>query len=96
MVGGLKIITVKAGYEAEFERLFNELRDEMRRHEPNCRLYSLLKSRTDPHSYIVQEQYLDQAALDEHEASIHGAKYFPQIRAVLDKITVEYFDIVVE
>lgn len=96
MIGGLKIITVKVGYEDEFERLFKELRDEMLLHEPNCLLYSLLKSRTDPYSYIVHEKYADQAALNEHEASVHGAKYFPQIRAVLDNITVEYFDVVVE
>ncbi len=30
MVGGLKIVQVKTGQEAEFERLFVELRSEMR------------------------------------------------------------------
>jgi quinol monooxygenase YgiN len=53
MVGGLKIILVKQGHEREFESLFAELRAKMREHEPDCLLYSLLKSRTNPRSYIV-------------------------------------------
>jgi quinol monooxygenase YgiN len=67
----------------------------MREHEPNCLLYSLLKSRTNPRAYIVEEQYRDQAALDAHQSSEHGAHFFPKIRALLESITVEYFDAVV-
>jgi quinol monooxygenase YgiN len=47
-VGGLKIVQVKPGHEAELERLFAGLRAEMRAHEPGCRLYSLLQSRAQP------------------------------------------------
>jgi quinol monooxygenase YgiN len=96
MVGGLKIVQVKAEHIVEFERLFAELRAEMRKHEPGCLLYSLLKSRTKPGAYIVHEQYRDQAALDAHQKSAHGARYFPQMRAVIEKIDVEYFDGVVD
>jgi quinol monooxygenase YgiN len=96
MVGGLKIIEVKKGHEAEFEALFAELRAEMRKHEPDCLLYSLLKSRAQPGDYIVHEQYRNQAALDAHQKSAHGAKYFPLMRAILEKIKVEYFDGVVD
>ncbi len=95
MVGGLKIIVVKAGHEREFESLFGEMRSKIREQEPNCSLYSLLKSRTDSRAYIVQEQYRDQAALEEHESSAHGKVYFPAIRAAIESITVEYFDAVV-
>jgi quinol monooxygenase YgiN len=95
MVGGLKIIFVKPGHEQEFESLFGELRMKIRDHEPDCVLYSLLKSRTNPLSYIVQEQYRDQSALEAHQASPHGKVYFPKIRAILESITVEYFDTVV-
>jgi len=95
MVGGLKIILVKAGHVQEFESLFRELRAAMREHEPDCLLYSLLKSRTNPLSYIVHEQYRDQRALDAHQASAHGAIYFPKMRAILESINVEYFDVVV-
>ncbi len=94
MIGGLKTILVKAGHEQEFESLFNELRTIMHEKEPECLLYSLLKSRTNPRSYIVQEQYRDQAALDTHQSSQHRKTYFPKMRAIID-ITVEYFDVIV-
>ncbi len=96
MVGGLKHVRVKVGHEAEFEAMFGELRAAMRKAEPGCLLYSLLKSRTDPRAYIVHEQYRDAAALEAHQASPHGAVYFPKMRGVLESITVEYFDGVVE
>ena len=64
--------------------------------EPGCLLYSLLKSRSDRQSYIVQEQYRDAAALAAHEASPHGEAYFPRMRELIESITVEYFDGVVE
>lgn len=95
MVGGLKVLTVAPGHEHEFETLFAELRNEIRVHEPGCLLYSLLKSRKNPRAYIVHEQYVDQAALDTHQKSPHGARYFPKIRAILEHIEVEYFDGVV-
>jgi quinol monooxygenase YgiN len=95
MVGGLKIILVKPGHEQEFESLFGELRLKMREHEPDCLLYTLLRSRTNPRSYIVQEQYRDESALTAHQSSPSGKVYFPKIRAILESITVEYFDVVV-
>jgi len=96
MVGGLKIIRVKQGHIAEFETLFNKLRAEMRKTEPGCLLYSLLKSRSDPLSYIVHEQYRDAASLEAHQTSAHGKSYFPRMRAILESIIVEYFDGVVQ
>ena len=96
MVGGLKIVQVKEEHAAQFERLFAELRAEMRKHEPDCLLYSLLKSRAKPGAYIVHEQYRNQAALDAHQKSAHGARYFPQMRAIIEAIDVEYFDGVVD
>jgi quinol monooxygenase YgiN len=94
MVGGLKTVVVKPGSEQEFESLFAALREEIRAHEPGCLLYSLLKSCTDPQSYIVQEQYRDEAAWEAHQSSPYGKIYFPKMRAIID-ITVEYFDVVV-
>jgi quinol monooxygenase YgiN len=95
MVGGLKVILVKPGHEQEFELLFGELRMKMRDHEPDCLLYSLFRSRMNSRSYIVQEQYRDESALAAHQSSPYGKVYFPKIRAILESITVEYFDTVV-
>jgi len=44
----------------------------------------------------VHEQYHNQAALDAHQKSACGAKYFQQMRAIIEKIDVEYFDGVVD
>ncbi len=67
----------------------------MRVGEPDCLYYSLLKSRTNARAYIVEEQYRDQAAFDAHQSSAYGKIYFPKIRAILESIEVEYFDVVV-
>jgi quinol monooxygenase YgiN len=96
MVGGLKTVQVKTENAEQFERLFKELREEMRKNEPGNLLYSLLKSRAKPGAYIVHEQYRDQAALDAHQKSAHGANYFPRMRAIIEKIDVEYFDGIVD
>jgi quinol monooxygenase YgiN len=95
MIGGLKHVLVKGGCESEFETLFAELRVEMREHEPGCVYYSLLKSRTNPRAYIVEEQYRDHAAWEAHESSAHGKNYFPRMRAILESIAVEYYDVIV-
>ena len=94
-IGGLKTIVVKEGHEQEFEALFWEMRARIRDGEPDCLYYSLLKSRTNPRAYIVEEQYRDQAAFDAHQSSPYGKIYFPKIRAILENIEVEYFDVVV-
>jgi quinol monooxygenase YgiN len=94
-IGGLKTILVKDGHELEFEELFGELRAAIARSEPDCSYYSLLKSRTNPRAYIVEEQYRNRAAFDLHQSSEYGKTYFPRIRAILESIEVEYFDVVV-
>jgi quinol monooxygenase YgiN len=94
-IGGLKTIVVKPGHEQEFETLFGEMRAEIAHGEPDCLYYSLLKSRTNARAYIVEEQYRDQAAFDAHQSSAYGEIYFPKIRAILELIEVEYFDVIV-
>ncbi len=94
-IGGLKTIVVKEAHEREFETLFRELRAAIREGEPDCLYYSLLKSRTNPRAYIVEEQYRDQAAFDAHQGSTYGKTYFPKMRAILESIEVVYFDVVV-
>jgi quinol monooxygenase YgiN len=95
-IGGLKTILVKEGHEQEFETLLRELRAAIRDGEPDCLYYSLLKSGTNPRAYIVEEQYRNEAAaFDLHQTSPYGKIYFPKIRAILESIQVEYFDVIV-
>jgi quinol monooxygenase YgiN len=92
MVGGLKVILVKAGHEPAFESLFAELRQIMRDHEPDCLLYSLLKSRQPA---LLHRPGAVSRPGGAHQTSPHGKVYFPKMRAILETITVEYFDVVV-
>jgi quinol monooxygenase YgiN len=94
-IGGLKTIVVQEGREQEFESLFRELREAIREGEPDCLYYSLLKSRTNSRAYIVEEQYRNEAAFDAHQSSEYGKSYFPKIRAILESIQVDYFDVAI-
>jgi len=75
LAGALNNAVAMAGREREFKTLFAELRAEMRKHEPGCVYYSLLKSRTNPRAYIVEEPYRDEAALGAHQSLAHGEEF---------------------
>ncbi len=92
MIGGIKRIVVTKGRESEFEQLFNQLRNEVKKNEPGNVYYDLYRSKTESSSYTVFERYVDQSALDTHKNSSHGATFFPKIRALLASIDVEYFE----
>lgn len=96
MVGGLKIIQVKPGQDEAFERTFTELRSAMWDNESGCLLFSLLKSRSNPLLYTVQEQYRDAEALDLHNRSGHVSKYQPLLQQFILSVEEELFDVVVE
>jgi quinol monooxygenase YgiN len=91
-IGGIKNIVVQEGKEAEFEKLFFEMLEEIRKNEPGNMYYDLYKSKTNPRGYLVMERYKDQSAWQTHQDSAYGKLYFPKIRAILESITVEYFD----
>lgn len=91
-VGGFKRVRVKDGQKASFESLFGELQAQVREWEPGTVYYDLFRSRTDPQGYFVLEKYESREAWEAHQNSPHGKVLFSQIRAILEEITVEYFD----
>jgi quinol monooxygenase YgiN len=93
MVGGLKIIQVRAGCEAEFERLFRALAAETHERERGCVVYTLMRSRKQAGAYVVHEQYADQNALGTHQISVHVTRYAPRLRELLQAYQEEYFDV---
>jgi quinol monooxygenase YgiN len=96
MIGGIKKVKPIKGKEKEFEVLFNQLKAQVRLNEPGNEYYDLYQSHDEPGSYVVMERYRDQAALDAHDKSPHGALFFPKIRALLEVLEVKYFDAVEE
>jgi len=91
MIGGIKNIKAMPGKEKEFEKLFNELKSHVRNEEKGNIYYDLYHG-LEPGIYIVMERYSDKEALEFHDKTKHAAIYFPKIRAILEKIHVEYFE----
>ncbi len=67
-------ILVKAGAEGEVAEYFRLLTAESR-NEPGCIQYVAHQSVAEPRSFLVYEQYKDEAALDAHRAAIHFKNY---------------------
>lgn len=65
-IGVIATLTVQEGKNAEFEAVFTELARAVRENEPGNNYYELHQSRDNSQTYVVMEQYKDQAALDAH------------------------------
>lgn len=77
-IGVIARLKIQEGKNEEFEGIFKELADAVRANEPDNLFYALHRTRDDENTYVVLEQYKDQAALDAHGQSEHfktiGAK----------------------
>lgn len=70
-IGLFATITVQEGRNAEFEKAFLELTEQVRANEPGNIFYILHRSQSDPQVYKVMEQYESAEALDVHGKSEH-------------------------
>lgn len=77
-------LKVKAGKEADFEAAFRELQAAVKKNEPGALLYEVFKSKSDPTTYVVMEQYRSDADLAAHGKTPHMAAAGPKLGAVLD------------
>ena len=68
-IGIVAHLTIQEGKNAEFEAIFNELQDVVGQVEPGNNFYACHRSKESDTTYIVLEQYVDQAALDAHGKS---------------------------
>jgi len=77
-VGVIARLKVKEGMNEEFEGIFKELQAAVAENEPENNFYAIHRSASDPQTYVVLEQYANQAALDAHGRTDHfttiGAK----------------------
>lgn len=62
-------LTVKAGQEAEFERIMRAAVPKVRE-EPGNHAYVFHRAAQDPRVFMFYEEYADQAALDAHRAHL--------------------------
>ena len=70
-IGLLATLTIKEGMNAEFEKAFTTLAEQVRANEPGNIFYILHRSKSDPQVYKVMEQYRNEADLDAHGKSAH-------------------------
>ena len=68
-IGIVARLKIQEGKEQEFESIFNEMATVVTDQEPGNIFYALHRSREDASTYVVLEQYADQAALDVHGKS---------------------------
>lgn len=83
-------INVQPGKEAEFERIFSDLRAKVRANEAGNLQYDFFKVKDQP-TYVVFEQYASQDALAAHGASEHFKAAGPALGGVLaGRPTIQY------
>jgi len=76
-IGVIARLKIQEGKNEEFETIFAELSTAVHENETGCNFYALHKA--DSTTYVVLEQYVDQAALDAHGQT----DYFKSIGAKL-------------
>ena len=74
-IGVTAKIQVQEGKNVEFENTFKQLVAEVINNEQGCLLYSFNKSRQDPQTYIILEQYADKTALEAHNKTEYFQKF---------------------
>lgn len=83
-LGIVATLKIKPGKESEFEAVFLELQAAVKKNEPGALQYEVFKSKANASTYIVMEQYKDEAALAAHRTTPHMAAAGPKLGAVLD------------
>ncbi len=68
-VGIVATLKIQPDKTADFEENFKQLMAIVREQEPGNNYYDLHRSRDEEATYVVMEQYVDQAALDAHGKS---------------------------
>ena len=84
---------VKAGREADFEKLCAELSGCAHREEPGLFVYDVVRSRDDPSCYVFYARFSDEAAFQSHqEADFHLRLVPPLLACVEGAMDLQFFD----
>ncbi|HAC59591.1 MAG TPA: antibiotic biosynthesis monooxygenase [Rhodobiaceae bacterium] len=93
IIGIVATLPVQAGKEAEFEKIFGDLRTKVKANEKGCLQYDFFKSKSDSSTYIVMEQYATQADLDAHGKTDYFRAAGPALGSVLGGApTLQFLD----
>lgn len=84
MMTFLARMQVKAGKEADFERLAKALTDKVREHEPGCVGYEFFRLPDTERGYAVYESFVDEAAEEAHRNTAHFHELAPPLVECID------------
>ncbi len=82
-IGLIATIKVQSGKGAEFEAAFGKLQAAVRAGEPGNLQYDLFRSKDEADTYVVYEQYADEAALEAHRSAPHARTLGAAVGATL-------------
>jgi len=76
-------LPVQEAKTAEFEKVFADLAEKVLASEPGCKRYELCRSTVNPATYVVVENYVDQAAIDHHGKTPYFLEAFGKMGGML-------------
>jgi len=93
MVAFIATLRIKAGREAEFERLQTELSNIAHAREPGLIVYDVIRHATDQPTYAVYARFRDQAAFEYHQAAdFHERLVPPILDCVEGEMDLQFYD----
>lgn len=84
----IAVIVVKPAYQEELEKAFHTVVDETRKESGNIS-YELHQDIKNPLKYTILEVWKSQAAIDEHNESVHFKAFVAAIENKIDGLTID-------
>lgn len=83
MIGIIATFTVQADHAAAFETAIKNFVSAVKANEPGTVVYDFFKVKGKENTYVMMEQYIDQAALDAHGKTAHMKALLPVVGPML-------------
>jgi len=77
-------LKAKAGKEQDLARAIQALAQKVRANEPDCKLYQLARSKSDPGLFVLLERYTNDAALAHHSNTDYFKAGIGEMMALVD------------
>jgi quinol monooxygenase YgiN len=78
------VIKVKAGSEGTMHQALLDVAENVRANEPGTLGFFISQDPKDPRVFTTYERFVDQAAMDAHNNSATGARFFGIAKPILD------------
>ncbi len=93
MFAVIAIMHIQHDKGGTFEAAFEQLAQNVRAKEPDCLLFQLTRSQSEPRLYKIMELYKDRSSFDRHLKTKHFESLYPNMKACYsDRPEVDYLD----